>query len=277
MLTRSSPLAGAVRYLLLTVGALVTIAPLAYMVSTSFKPHAYVLELPPRLIPRQATLDNYTRALTSNHFGRYFLNSAIVATASTAITVVLAAMLAYAFARWDFPGRNLLFYGMLGTLMVPSLTLIIPQFVLAKNLHLLNSRQGLVVVYSAGLAFGVFLLRGFFEELPQDLLDAAVVDGAGPFRTFWDVALPLARPALAAVAIFAFLYAWDEFTWALTAISDERLYTLPIAIRSFQRQHGTEWGLVFAASTIAVLPTIAVFVAFQRHFIKGVTSGAIKG
>jgi multiple sugar transport system permease protein len=166
---------------------------------------------------------------------------------------------------------------MLGTLMVPSLTLIIPQFVLAKNLHLLNSRQGLVVVYSAGIAFGVFLLRGFFEELPQDLLDAAVIDGAGPFRTFWDIALPLARPALAAVAIFSFLYAWDEFTWALTAISDEELYTLPIAIRSFQRQHGTEWGLVFAATTIAVLPTIAVFVLFQRHFIKGVTSGAIKG
>src|SRR5215218_10515902 len=132
--------------------------------------------------------------------------------------VVMLTPFAYAFARWEFPGRNVLFYGMLGTLMVPSLTLIIPQFVLAKNLHLLNSRQGLVVVYSAGIAFGVFLLRGFFEELPQDLLDAAVVDGAGPFRTFWDIALPLARPALAAVAIFSFLYAWDEFTWALTAI-----------------------------------------------------------
>jgi len=277
MQTRPSPLAQVVRYILLSLGAVVTLAPFAYMVSTSFKPHAFVLELPPRLIPREVTFDNYVRAVTSNHFGRYFLNSAIVATASTLVSVVLAAMLAYAFARWDFPGRNVLFYGMLGTLMVPSLTLIIPQFVLAKNLHLLNSRQGLVVVYSAGIAFGVFLLRGFFEELPQDLIDAAVVDGAGPFRTFWDIALPLARPALAAVAIFSFLYAWDEFTWALTAISDERLYTLPIAIRSFQRQHGTEWGLVFAATTIAVLPTITVFVLFQRHFIKGVTSGAIKG
>jgi multiple sugar transport system permease protein len=277
MQTRPSPVAQMVRYVLLSLGAAVMLAPFAYMVSTSLKPHAFVLELPPRLIPREVTFDNYVRAITSNHFGRYFLNSAIVATASTVVSVVLAAMLAYAFARWDFPGRNILFYGMLGTLMVPSLTLIIPQFVLAKNLHLLNSRQGLVVVYSAGIAFGVFLLRGFFEELPQDLIDAAVVDGAGPFRTFWDIALPLARPALAAVAIFSFLYAWDEFTWALTAISDQRLYTLPIAIRSFQRQHGTEWGLVFAATTIAVLPTITVFVLFQRHFIKGVTSGAIKG
>jgi multiple sugar transport system permease protein len=277
MQAHSSPVVRLTRYLLLMLGAVVTLAPFAYMVSTSFKPHAYVLELPPRFIPANPTLDNYIRAITSNHFGRYFLNSLIVAIPSTVITVILSAMLAYGFARWDFPGRSLLFYGMLGALMVPSLTLIIPQFVLAKNLHLLDSRLGLIVAYSAGTAVNMFLLRGFFEELPQDLLDAAVVDGAGAFRVFWDVALPLARPALAAVAIFSFLGAWDEFTWALTIINDERLYTLPIALRLFQRQHGTEWGLVFAASVIAILPTIAVFVTFQRHFIKGVTSGAIKG
>ncbi len=277
MQVHSSPIVRLTRYLLLILGAVVTLAPFASMVSTSFKPHAYVLELPPRFIPADPTLDNYIRAITSNHFGRYFLNSLIVAVPSTVITVILSAMLAYGFARWDFPGRSALFYGMLGALMVPSLTLIIPQFVLAKHLHLLDSRLGLIVAYSAGTAVNMFFLRGFFEELPQDLLDAAVVDGAGAFRVFWDVALPLARPALAAVAIFSFLGAWDEFTWALTIINDERLYTLPIALRLFQRQQGTEWGLVFAASVIAVLPTIAVFVAFQRHFIKGVTSGAIKG
>lgn len=265
------------RYLVLAAGAFVMVVPFLYMLGTSFKPHAFVLELPPRFIPTEPTLDNYVRALTTNNFGRYFVNSLIVATTSTAITVVLSAMLAYAFARWDFPGSSLLFYAMLGAMMVPSLVLIIPQFVLARDLHLLNSRWGLVVVYSAGTAFSVFLLRGFFEEIPQDLLDAALIDGAGPFRSFWDIALPLARPALAAVAIFSFLGAWDEFIWALTAISDEQLYTLPIALRLFQAQHSTEWGLVFAASSIAVLPTIAVFVVFQRHFIKGVTSGAIKG
>lgn len=265
------------RYVLLTLGAVVMLVPFLYMVSTSFKPHAFVLELPPRLIPTEPTLENYRRALTSNHFGRYFLNSLTVAVASTIITIVLSSMLAYAFARWEFPGKNLIFYTMLATLMVPTLVLIIPQFVLAKDLHLLNSRMGLIVVYAAGTPFSMFLLRGFFEEIPQDLLDAALIDGAGPFRTFRDIALPLARPALAAVAIFSFLGAWDEFTWALTAISDEKLYTLPIALRLFQQQHGTEWGLVFAASTIAVLPTIAVFVAFQRQFIRGVMSGAVKG
>ena len=277
MLTRTSRWESAARYLLLSAGAVVMLLPFLYMLGTSFKPHAFVLELPPRLIPAEPTIANYSRALTTNHFGRYFLNSALVATTSTAVTVVLSAMLAYAFARWDFPGRSALFYAMLGTMMVPALVLIIPQFVLAKNLRLLNSLWGLVVVYSAGTAFNMFLLRGFFEEIPQELFDSALIDGAGPFATFWRVALPLARPALAAVAIFSFLGAWDEFTWALTAISDEKLYTLPIALRLFQQQHGTEWGLVFAASTIAILPTIVVFVIFQRHFIKGVMSGAVKG
>ncbi len=253
------------------------LAPFIYMLGTSFKPHAFVLELPPRFIPTEPTWDNYTRALTSNNFGRYFFNSLIVAISSTTIVVILSALLAYAFARWDFPGRQFLFYTMLGTMMIPTLVLIIPQFVLAKNLHILDSLWGLVVVYSAGTAFNMFLLRGFFEEIPQDLFDAATIDGASAFRTFWSIALPLARPALAAVAIFSFLGSWDEFTWALTAINNQDLYTLPIALRLFQQQHGTEWGVVFAASAIAVLPTIIVFVIFQRHFIKGITSGAVKG
>jgi len=267
----------ALRHLGLILGAAIMLVPFLYMVGTSFKPHAFVLELPPTFIPTNPTLDNYRNALTSNHFGRYFFNSTVVAIASTAVTVLLSSLLAYAFARFDFPDRNGLYYLMLGTLMVPSLVLLIPQFVLAKDLHLLNSRLGLIVVYSAAAPFNMLLLRGFCEEIPQDLLDAAVMDGSGPFRTFWDIALPLARPALAAVAIFSFLGAWDEFTWALTSITDERLYTLPIAIRLFQQQHGTEWGLVFAASTIAVLPTILIFIIFQRHFIRGVMSGAVKG
>lgn len=277
MLTRPSPVATVLRYGVLLVGAFLMLAPFLYMIGTSFKPHAFVLELPPRFIPAEPTLDNYIRALTTNNFGRYFLNSLLVATSSTVTIIVLSALLAYAFARWDFPGRQFLFYTMLGTMMIPTLVLIIPQFVLARNLHLLDSLWGLVVVYSAGTAFNMFLLRGFFEEIPQDLFDAALIDGAGPFRTFWSIALPLARPALAAVAIFSFLGAWDEFTWALTAINDPDLYTLPIALRLFQQQHGTEWGLVFAASMIAVVPVVVIFVIFQRQFIKGVMSGAIKG
>lgn len=277
MRTEARPWNIALRYLVLAIGAVLMLAPMVYMLSTSFKPFAYVLELPPRFIPTHPTVQNYVNAIGTSHFGRYFLNSLFVASVSTVITVILSSMLAYGFARWDFPGRSFLFYMMLGTMMVPAMVLIIPQFVLAKHLHLLNSLWGLIVVYSAATAFNMFLLRGFFEELPQDLFDSATVDGAGPFHTFWDIALPLARPALAAVAIFSFLGSWDEFTWALTAINDETKYTLPIAIRSLQQEHGTEWGLVFAASALAVVPTVTVFLIFQRNFIKGVTSGAIKG
>ncbi|MEP6776131.1 MAG: carbohydrate ABC transporter permease, partial [Chloroflexota bacterium] len=161
---RLPPLTSLVYYLLLAAGAVVMLAPFLYMFSTSLEPHAFVLELPPRFIPAQPTLDNYVQAVTTNQFGRYFLNSMFVAISSTIITVILSALLAYGFARWDFPGRQFMFFSMLGTMMIPSLVLIIPQFVLAKNLHLLNSLWGLVVVYSAGTALNMFLLRGAFED-----------------------------------------------------------------------------------------------------------------
>jgi multiple sugar transport system permease protein len=253
------------------------LVPFAYMVGISFTPHAYVLQTPPTFIPAHPTLDNYVTAWNDNNFGRAFVNSVIVACSATALNVGLASMLAFAFARYSFPGRTVLFYGMLATMMVPGLVLIIPQFVLASHLHLTNSRWGLILVYAAGMAFSVFLLRGFFEELPQELLDAALMDGCGVLRTFLRIALPLARPALAAATIFSFLGNWDEFTWAITSINNPELYTLPIAIQQFQSNHGTQWGIVFAASVIAVVPVVAVFLIFQRYWVRGISVGAVKG
>lgn len=270
-------LGNVVRYAILLAGAVVLMAPFAYMLGTSFKPHAFVLELPPRFIPEEPTLDNYIRALTSNDFARFFGNSLIVATAATCINLLLSSALAYGFARWDFPGRAVLFYMLLGTMMIPGIVLIIPQFVLARDLHLLNSLWGLILVYSAGSAFNMFLLRNYFEQIPQAIFESAQIDGAGAFALFWRIAIPLARPALAAVAIFSFLGAWDEFIWALTAISDPKLYTLPIALRLFQQQRSTEWGLVFAASMIAIIPVIVVYLIFQRQIVSGVSAGAVKG
>lgn len=258
--------------------ALVMLAPFALMVSTAFKPHAYVLEIPPRLIPEAPTLDNFVEAWTSNDFGRYFLNSVIVTVLSTAASVTLAALLGFAFGRYEFPGRRVLFAGLLFTIMVPGLVLLIPQFVLARNLGLLNSLWGLIVVYAVlNLGLNAFLLRGFFASMPKEVFDAAEVDGAGPWQAFRHVALPLAKPGLATVTIFSFLAAWDEFTWAIVTLSDRELYTLPIAIRSFQRANGTEWGLVFAASLIALIPVLILFLALQRHFVEGAFAGATKG
>lgn len=258
--------------------AVVMLTPFALMVSTAFKAHAFVLEIPPKLIPDPPTLDNFVEAWTSNNFARYFLNSAIVTVASTIVSVSLAAMLGFVFARYEFPGRRILFGALLFTLMVPGLVLLIPQFVLARNLGLLNSLWGLVIVYAVlNLGLNTFLLRGFFAAMPGEIFDAASVDGAGPWRIFRSVALPLAGPGLATITIFSFLAAWDEFTWAIVSISDSQNYTLPVAIRLFQRANGTEWGLVFAASLIAMIPVLILFVTLQRYIVSGTFQGATKG
>jgi multiple sugar transport system permease protein len=266
------------RLVLLTAGAIVMVAPFAYMLATSFKQHAFVFEVPPQFIPKHPTVSNYTDAWSSNSFDRYFLNSVVVAGLTTVLSVLLASMMAYAFARFRFPGRRLLFGLLLVGLMVPTMMLIIPQFLLARRLGLLDSLAGLVVFYVGGtLALNTFLLRGFFESIPRELEEAMLVDGANAWTRYRKLIMPLSRPALATVAIFSFLASWDEFVWALTIINDPSKRTLPIAIALFQGEHQTSWGLVFAASVIAVAPVIAVFLAAQRQFVSGIATGAVKG
>lgn len=266
------------RIIILALGALLMVTPFLYMVSTSLKAQQYVLRLPPQFIPDPATLSNYERILLRNDFGQYFLNSLMVAVSATAISVLLSAMMAYGFARYRFPGREWLFRMLLLGLMIPAIMLIVPQFLLAKYLGLIDSLLGLVVFYVAGsLALNTFLLRGFFEAIPPELDEAMRIDGANDWTRFWRLALPLARPALATATIFTFLATWDEFAWALTIISSPEKQTLPIAIALLQGPKGTQWGLVFAASILAIMPVIFVFLAFQRHFVQGLTSGAVKG
>jgi multiple sugar transport system permease protein len=281
MVVMSVPKARAVlggRLLLLSLGAVVMILPFAYMLVTSIKPDSLVLHVPLQWIPHHPTVANYRDAWSSQHFARYFLNSVLVAVATTLLAVLLSAMMAFSFARFRFPGRSLLFGVLLIGLMVPTIMLLIPQFVLAKQLHLLNSLWGLVVFYTgANLALNTFLLRAFFQDIPFELEEAMIVDGAGPWTRFWKLMIPLSRPALATVAIFTFLGSWDEFVWALTIINDPNKRTLPIAIALFQGQHATSWGLVFAASAIAIAPVLALFAVFQRQFVAGLTTGALKG
>ena len=265
------------RLAVLGLGSLVLILPFLYMAGTSFKPNAFLFEIPPRLVPEDPTTANYTTAWSSNNFGRYFLNSLYVAVATTFAVLILSSTMAYAFARFDFPGKRIAFTSLLAGLMIPGIITIVPQFILATNLGLLDSLNGLVLFYcGSAVAFTTFLLRGFFERVPQALDDAMTIDGAGSVRRFVSLYLPLARPALATAAIFSFLGAWDEFVWALTVIDDPDKRTLPIAIAAFQGQHSTQWGLVFAASMIAIVPVLLVYVAGQRQFIAGIASGAVK-
>jgi multiple sugar transport system permease protein len=238
----------------------------------------FVIEYPPRLIPEDPSLKNFIEAWTSNYFQLYFRNSAFVAILSTIGTVLFSAMTAYAFARFDFKGKEVIFTIMMLVLMVPDIISIIPRFYIAKTLGLRNSLWGLIVFYIAGsVPLNTFMLRGFFEAQPRELEDAMTIDGAGPFGIFFRMALPLAAPALATVTIFSFLGNWDEYVWALTAIDDPLKRTLPVAIYSFQGQHGTEWGLVFAAMIIALIPVVIVFLLMQKHFTSGLTTGAFKG
>jgi multiple sugar transport system permease protein len=264
--------------LILIAGVIIAVAPMLYMVGTAFKGAAYVQEFPPRFIPENPTLENFQVAFSSRNFGRAFLNSTLVAASTAVLVTLLASMMAYAFARFEFIGKNAIFTMLLIMLMVPGVVLLIPQFILAKNLGLLNSLPGLILVYSAGpLAFNTFLLRGFLENLPRELEESAVIDGANPLTIFMRIVLPLALPAVSTVAVFSFLGAWDEYLLALNFITDESLRTLPIAIANFRGQHATNWGLVFAASLTAVVPTVVMFIFFQRYFIQGLTSGAVRG
>jgi len=266
-----------VLYALLIGGAIVMMLPMVFMITTALMPDSMALPSPPLLFPTHPTFSNFAYAWTQNDFGRYFMNSVIVAVPSTAICIFFSSMLAFAFARYKFPGRTMLFYGMLGTLMIPGLVLIIPQYVLAHSLGLLNSLQGLIVIYSAGMALNVFLLKGFFEDVPRDLADAAAIDGAGIWRLFWSIMMPLARPFLATVTIFTFLANWQEFTFAFTFINDSSNFTLPVALESYIGVNTTYWGIFFAASLIATIPVVIVFLIFQRHFIKGLGAAAVKG
>ena len=265
-------------YLLLIAGSVIVAVPFWYMFVTSLKPQSYIFEMPPRLWPKEVSFINYIVALGKDQFGIYFVNSLIVAVFTTAATVLVASLLAYAFARLQFPGKEILFYIILLGMMIPPVMLIIPQFIIAKQLKLLDSLPGLIFVYiTMNLSISTFLLRGYFEGIPRDLEDAALIDGASQPQIFWRIVLPLSKPGLAVVTIFTFLFSWEEFPWAHVAIKETTRRTLPIAIALFQSQHLTEWGQVFAASIVALIPMVIVFTAFQRYFIRGISTTGLKG
>lgn len=263
---------------LLLLGLPAVALPFWLMISTSVTPQAFTLAYPPRLWPEQWTFDNYLRALQLEDFALYFGNSLFVAVATTAITVMVSAAMAFAFARMRFRGREVVFYLVLTGMMVPPVMLIIPQFLVAKQLGLLNDFWGLILVYvTMNLSMQTFLLRGFFEDIPGELEDAVLIDGGGRWTIFWRVVLPLSRPGLSVVAIFTFLYAWDEFPWAHVAIQETSKRTLPVAIALFQNQHLSQWGMVFAASILALVPVVTVFAIFQRQFVEGISTAGLKG
>ena len=256
--------------------AFISLGPLLYMVSLSFQPNGGLLGATV-LIPTHPTVQNYVQAWTENSFSRYFVNSLIVSIATVGITVVIASLAAFAFARYKFRFKELIFYVFLASLAVPNLLLLIPQFLLMDRLHLLDSLLGLILLYVASnLPFTIFLLRGFFEAIPHEYEESFRLDGAGTLRVLTGLIAPLSLPALAVVSMFIFSAAWDEFPVALTMIQSSQHYTLPVGLADFIGVHTVAWGPFFAASVIATIPVVIVFLISLRWFRSGVSLGAIR-
>jgi len=276
-------------YALLFALSLIFVAPFAWMVVSSLQSVEDMFRWPPRWIPVHPTLDNYWEFFRTERIGRYLFNSAFVALTVTALQLFFNALAAYTFAKRRFPGRDFIFLVFLGTMMIPGQVTQIPTYIILKHMPFfggndffgngghgwLDSYWGLIVP-GAVSTFGIFLLRQYMKTIPDDLMDAAKLDGAGHFRTFWQIVLPLSKPALAALGIFTFTAAWDDFYWPLIIISSEQFRTLPLGLAMFVVKNRTVWDLLMAGSVIATLPVLIVFLFFQRHFIQGIAITGMK-
>jgi multiple sugar transport system permease protein len=263
-------------YLVLGVGLLVMLAPFLWMLLGSLKPEAEIQRVPPTWWPEAPSLDNYRLLFDRLDFPRFFTNSTFVAVAVTAGNLVFCSMVGYALAKLDFAGKRLLFALVLGMLMVPGVVTFVPLFVLVSNLGLVNTYPGLILPYLV-TPLGVFLMRQFISGLPDELLEAARIDGAGEWRIFSRVILPLCGPALATLGILTFLASWNNFLWPLVVAQSEDKYTLPVALALYSvGQNATRYGLLLAGSVVVIVPVIALFVALQRYFVQGIATTGIK-
>jgi len=263
-------------YTLLVVLALLTLVPIIWMILTSFKSQNEVLSFPPTWLPQVWHPDNYAQALNFAPFGQYLLNTLFIAISVTVIVVTTSGLSAYAFARLRFRGRDLLFLLYLSTLMVPGQVTIIPLFILMRNLGWIDTYQGLIIP-QAFSAFGTFLLRQFFMTIPYELEDAARIDGASRLRCFFQIVVPLAGPALATLAVFSFLYQWNNLLWPLIMSSSDATFPIAVGLRNFQGQFANVWNLLMAAATMATIPVIALYIFTQRWFVKGIVVSGFGG
>jgi multiple sugar transport system permease protein len=247
------------------------------MVATSLKPPAEVFTSPPTLVGSVIQWSNYADVFDYAPFGRYLVNGMIVAIGGTLLTLVVSALSGYAFARLRFRGRGATFAVFLATMMLPQEVIIVPAFVLMRELGWVNSYQALIVPW-AFTALGAFLLRQFFMTVPQELEDAARIDGAGTVTTFLRIMLPLARPTLAVLAVFTFITYWNSFLWPLIVVNDvTQLGTIPLGLQLFVGQQGTQWHLIMAASVISMLPTTVLLIVLQRYLIRGIVTSGLGG
>jgi multiple sugar transport system permease protein len=270
-------------HLVLIPATIVLIFPFIWLLVTSVESQSEALHFPPILVPHTIRLGNYKAAWQAAPFGRFFVNSTIVAVATVACNLVLCSLAGYAFARLRFLGRGLLFVVIMATLMVPFQVTMIPQFIITKwlGIHLLApvgiNHIGALILPNAATAFGVFFLRQFFRTLPIEYEESARVDGASRLRVLWRIVLPLSTPALATLAALTFLDSWNNFLWPLIAINSTNQMTLPLGLATFQGAHSTEWPLLMAGNMMSLLPMLIIFFIAQRYFVRSVAATGLAG
>ena len=266
----------ALLYALLVIGAIMALLPMAWMVSASLMPAGEASSFPPRFFPTRVTFSHYVDLFTRLNLGRYLLNSAFVAFVVTLSSLVINSMAGYAFAKLRFRGRDRLFRALSTGLVLPVQVAMLPLFLLLKNLGMINTYWGVIIPGLASI-FGIFLVRQYALAIPDEMLDAARVDGASEFRIFRSIVVPGIVPILATLAIWTFLATWNDFMWPLIVLSDESRYTLPVALANLAGEHVQDTELMMAGSVITVVPVMLVFLFLQRYYIQGVMAGSVKG
>jgi multiple sugar transport system permease protein len=263
-------------YALLLIGAAISLLPMFWMVSASLMPSGEASTFPPHFLPTTVTFEHYLSLFTRLSIGRYLFNSALIAITVTATSLLINGMAGYAFAKLRFRGRDRLFRALSGGLVLPVQVAMLPLFLLLKNMGLINT-YWCVIIPGMSSIFGIFLVRQYALAIPDEMLDAARVDGASEFRIFWSIVVPGIVPILATLAIWTFLATWNDFMWPLIVLSDEAHYTLPVALANLSGEHVQDTELMMAGSVITIIPVMLVFLFLQRYYIQGVMAGSVKG
>lgn len=260
----------------LVVLTLLSLAPLLWMLSVSFMPTGGASRFPPPLLPDVPTLDNYRALFQRIGMGGYFLNSVLVSSAITLLSLLINAMAGYGFAKLRFAGRERLFKMLLAALVIPSQVTMLPLFLMLKEMGLVNSYAGVVIPGLASI-FGIFLVRQYARSIPDELMEAARIDGAGEWRIFFRIVLPMLKPVLVTLAIFTFMGSWNDFMWPLIVLTDQTHQTLPVALASLSREHIQDVEMMMAGAVLTVTPVLLLFLILQRYYIQGLLLGSVKG
>lgn len=264
-------------YAVLIGWAILTFIPLLWMVTSSFKDTAAITQVPPQIIPKEPTLDAYKRVFEMGGFGRWFLNSLIVATVLTISNVIFASLAGYAFSKLRFPGRDKIFWILLVSMMIPAQVTLIPMYILIVNYLDLANTYIAIIVPTLVTTANIFLARQFMSSLPTSLIEAARIDACSEPRIFWKIVLPLTKPGLAVLGIFTFVANWNSFFWPFLVTNTNSMRVLQVGLTSFRYQHTADYGAMMAGATLTALPMFIVFLALQKYFLQGITVGAVKG